>query len=505
MFGELALIYNQRRLATVICMSETEMCTMDSVRFNKILGVLQRQEDQKKNEFIEKEILKDKEFSSLAHVIGVNFVKRVMPKNKVIFRQGDLPEKVYLIYSGQVKLVKESEISREYDICAKKRSLPTVSSLERGKSVQLAEDQKPVRIEFALLGNGQMMGEEGLFSGDLRGYTAVIDSEAVLYEIDNERFLVVCKNNVTVQILMNRLIEKKLRNLDLLIMRALKVKTKALGSDWQSSPLKKSGTQEQPPEADPPHKSSRSANPPAKSGTRLATEEPPVNWGIKKMLTRTKLEIPRKSKIQEHFELVHASRTIHQRLRRSTEDTKEELKKTETDRGAPKKRTILTSKAALLEVLDKPSPGLAYLRSSRPSNDKKGYIFTTNPHTFRMELVRTMIRKKTEHTVCLRETSREFGDHTSNNLDLIKPSSHARSSSIGAAQPHKISAFSPYPDLSAPEHSKASRIMTEAHTRNNSSAGPDQLSAMSSFSIKQLRSPTIFQKNLQSSLTLLQK
>ena len=162
MFGELALIYHQRRLATVICMSETEMCTMDSVQFNKILGVLQRQEDQKKNEFIEKEILKDKEFSSLAHVIGVNFVKRVMPKNKVIFRQGDLPEKVYLIYSGQVKLVKETEIARDFDVCAKKKSVPSISALEISKPLQASDEQKPVRIEFALLGNGQMMGEEHL-------------------------------------------------------------------------------------------------------------------------------------------------------------------------------------------------------------------------------------------------------------------------------------------------------------------------------------------------------
>ncbi len=496
MFGELALIYHQRRLATVICMSETEMCTMDSVQFNKILGVLQRQEDQKKNEFIEKEILKDKEFSSLAHVIGVNFVKRVMPKNKIIFRQGDLPEKVYLIYSGQVKLVKETEVSRGFDVCAKKKSLQTITSLERSKPLQAPDELKKVRLEFALLGNGQMMGEEGLFSGDLRGYTAIIDSEAVLYEIDNERFLVVCKNNLTVQMLMNRLIEKKLRNLDLLISRALKVKTKALHCDWQLAPAKNAAPPEQP-EADSNRKSSRALFALA-SNAQWFAEDLQVDSGLKKMLSRTRLNIPSSSNLQEHFEQLQASRSTQQRLRRSTEDLKQLSKKPNGDRLASQKRSLLTSKAALLEVLDKPSPALAYLRSSHPSNDKKGYIFTTNPHTFRMELVRSFVKKKSDNTVKLRETSRQFGDRSSNKLSLIKSTFHSRSSSTGATHSQQISAFNPFPDHSAADLAKSSRIATDALSVRNPSSSPEPRSCLSSFSIKQLQLPA-FLRHQQSS------
>ena len=102
MFGELALIYNQPRLATIISLCDADMATMDRRNFQRILGALSRQEDQKKIEFIEKEILKEKDYSSLAHTIGINFVKRTVQKNKTLFTQGEVPEKVFLIYSGQI-------------------------------------------------------------------------------------------------------------------------------------------------------------------------------------------------------------------------------------------------------------------------------------------------------------------------------------------------------------------------------------------------------------------
>ena len=65
-----------------------------------------------------------------------------------------------------------------------------------------------------------MLGEEGLFSGERRQYTATVDVETVLYEIDNERFLVVCKNNIFVNKLMVKMSESKQKNIIFLEQRA---------------------------------------------------------------------------------------------------------------------------------------------------------------------------------------------------------------------------------------------------------------------------------------------
>lgn len=215
MFGELALIYNQPRLATVIALNSSEMCVLDKRNFKKILGTSQRLEDQKKNEFIEKEILKDKEYAPLAHVIGVNFVKRHAQRNKILFSEGDLPEKVYLVYSGQVRLWRQVE-ARE----GEKESSTQVRDQVKLNSLIRTRKTKPSKRELCLMTGGQMIGEEGLFSGHRRTYTAVIDDESILYEIDNERFLVVCKKNKPVQQMMEKLIQKKLSHLKLLEIRA---------------------------------------------------------------------------------------------------------------------------------------------------------------------------------------------------------------------------------------------------------------------------------------------
>jgi CRP-like cAMP-binding protein len=239
MFGELALIYNQPRLATIISLTPSEMCTMDKQNFEKILGVLQHQENQKKIEFIQNEILKGTELASLAHVIGVNFVKRHVNRHKLLFQQGDVPEKVFLIYSGQVRLWKTVVVQEEEDGPGETTGAAKVgfgigglrAAERRGRikeqqNLLLRVNRKPktIKKEFSLVGPGQMIGEEGLYSGNLRTYNATVDAETVLYEIDNERFLVACQNNIVVRTVMERIIQRKIKHLEVLELLADKLR-----------------------------------------------------------------------------------------------------------------------------------------------------------------------------------------------------------------------------------------------------------------------------------------
>ena len=215
-FGELALIYNQPRLATVVCLTRSEMCLMNQDSFRKTLGTIQRQEDRVKIEFIEKEVLISREYSMLAHTIGINFTKRIVKKGERLLNQGEIPEKVFIVRDGQVRIWK-------YDLAkiepTKEKKGENLQELKRSL-VRVPASHK--MKELAIVGRAQIIGEEGLFTGETRQYTATADTESTVYEINNERFLVVCDNNFMIKNMMEELIDKKRRILRILEARAIK-------------------------------------------------------------------------------------------------------------------------------------------------------------------------------------------------------------------------------------------------------------------------------------------
>lgn len=213
-FGELALIYNQPRLATVVSLTRSEMCLMNQDSFRKTLGTIQRQEDKVKIEFIEKEVLISKEYAILAHTIGINFTKRVLKKGENLLNQGEIPEKVFIIRDGQIRIWKMGENKPN-----KEKNCNTVNDLK--KSLIRVPFSQKIR-ELAIVGRAQMLGEEGLFTGEPRQYYATADTESTVYEINNERFLVVCENNFMIKNMMEGFIDKKRKILKILEARAIK-------------------------------------------------------------------------------------------------------------------------------------------------------------------------------------------------------------------------------------------------------------------------------------------
>lgn len=219
MFGELALIYNQPRLATVISLCDSSMCLLDQKSFKNTLGKIQRHRDQQKIEFIEKNVISghSKEYGSLAHTIGINFTRRLVKKGEKLFSQGELPEKVFIVLSGQIRLWEEQSKNEAVESKSKRSQNPFIDHplMMKGK-------EKGDVTELAIVGEGQMIGEESLFSGHYRQYNATADVETQVYEMNNERFLVVCENSPPVKQLMMQLAEKKASVVSILQTRAEK-------------------------------------------------------------------------------------------------------------------------------------------------------------------------------------------------------------------------------------------------------------------------------------------
>ncbi len=198
MFGEQALIFKKRRAAHCIVVSDKcDICVMNGKDFKRIFGPLQRREEEKKKHFFEKEIISDPDMRSLARLIGVNFTKRHYYKSKVLFNKGDRPDKLYLIFQGQI-LIWDDELEIGEKNNANKLILPTEGHRKDHKPLfktQATDAQKKKRFDLMLSGPGKMIGEEELFTGKRRRYHALVESESIIYEVEYERMLNVCNEN----------------------------------------------------------------------------------------------------------------------------------------------------------------------------------------------------------------------------------------------------------------------------------------------------------------------
>jgi CRP-like cAMP-binding protein len=203
----------------VISLCDSAMCLLDQKSFKNSLGKIQRKRDQQKIEFIEKNVISghSKEFGSLAHTIGINFNKRQIKKGEKLFSQGELPEKIFIVLSGQIRLWAD-QCTDEAAPLKKKKSTNTFDC----HPMMITHKDKRNITELAIVGVGELIGEESLFSGNLRRYNASADVETSVYEINNERFLVVCENNPPVKQLMMQLAEKKATVVNILESRAVK-------------------------------------------------------------------------------------------------------------------------------------------------------------------------------------------------------------------------------------------------------------------------------------------
>jgi CRP-like cAMP-binding protein len=156
-------------------------------------------------------------------------------------RQGEIPEKVYIIRDGQVRLWKYEDTGTEI-----KNEKTSFNIHDKKWQINRAAPAQKVR-ELAIVGRAQMIGEEGLFTGMKRQYTATTDTETTVYEINNERFLVICENNELIKHVMEGYIRKKIQILKILESRAIKATKKF--NDLATNLLTNNLTQQQVKEA----------------------------------------------------------------------------------------------------------------------------------------------------------------------------------------------------------------------------------------------------------------
>ena len=110
-FGELALLYNCRRSATIISNKQSILYSIDRDCFNNIVRDAVIRNKEKYEKFLSSveilSTLNSSEISKLCDCLEIE----VFEKDDLIIREGDIGDKFYIVVNGNAKAMKISEIS----------------------------------------------------------------------------------------------------------------------------------------------------------------------------------------------------------------------------------------------------------------------------------------------------------------------------------------------------------------------------------------------------------
>lgn len=111
--GELAMIYNAPRAATVVALTNGKVWSLHRATFRKVLMQYNQSESSQNIGFLKKVSLLNPLLKSELQLLGQAMETVNLKKGHVIFKQGDEGEKFYIIKTGGVTGVKESEGKKE--------------------------------------------------------------------------------------------------------------------------------------------------------------------------------------------------------------------------------------------------------------------------------------------------------------------------------------------------------------------------------------------------------
>lgn len=138
-FGELALLKNQPRAASIKCLTNCHFAVLSKVDYMKVIGKAEAKFLDKKIQFLQETPFFAKWSKKQLEKVSYYFAYKSYKRNQVVFTQGSPSLFVYLVRSGEFELNKP---------------LLTDSNKET-----------KYNIKVALLGKGEMIGEDEVISG----------------------------------------------------------------------------------------------------------------------------------------------------------------------------------------------------------------------------------------------------------------------------------------------------------------------------------------------------
>lgn len=105
-FGELALINNKPRMATVTCLDNCHFMVLTKEAYEYVNGKMERRMLNDKVDFLSKLPAFSLMTKSTLSKVTFQMTKQSVTKGNYLFREGDLAEHVYIIVNGEIEITK---------------------------------------------------------------------------------------------------------------------------------------------------------------------------------------------------------------------------------------------------------------------------------------------------------------------------------------------------------------------------------------------------------------
>lgn len=173
-FGELALLDNRPRAATIKCREDCEFAILDKQHFNEILKEKEQKKLYENVDFLfNMRVFHGLSFAALKSLFYHTNEMKIIRK-QIIYRKGDDANSIYIIREGEFLLSIDVEIPIE-EKCNEK--------------LRLRKDKIVKTLELSILSPGQIFGEEEIMEKTKRNTTiACVSHSAVIYALAKKEF-----------------------------------------------------------------------------------------------------------------------------------------------------------------------------------------------------------------------------------------------------------------------------------------------------------------------------
>ncbi|OMJ72560.1 hypothetical protein SteCoe_28977 [Stentor coeruleus] len=204
-FGEYSLLNNQPRIASIQCLTDTELAVLTKVHYLNILGKIENKRIDEQVKFLRRFTIFAKWSKHLIVKINYFLKEKTLPRKSIIFREGDEANEIIFIKSG------------ELEIC---KSVRTPS----GKKLSYLRSFPPQQTaDVAILGPGETVGEELMYSNKHLYTCKVYSYTATIMVMDKEDFFKRIRNEDSQNALISaNEVREKIRNLRVKSLMMLK-------------------------------------------------------------------------------------------------------------------------------------------------------------------------------------------------------------------------------------------------------------------------------------------
>ena len=197
-FGELSLISDKPRAATIICKEFCVFATLNKSDFTRILSKETEKSLEEKAGFLQKSPIFARMAKGYLIKLSYYFTEAIFRKNQYVYKVGDEADQVFFVKSGEFKIAKRKSFESRPIINQGPDAL-----LKFSKAKQIPQG---IDLHFSIKSSNEIFGQEEIFDSNAKRDFSVMCMSAVgeVYAIDKTEFKLRVSNPESRAYLRNR-------------------------------------------------------------------------------------------------------------------------------------------------------------------------------------------------------------------------------------------------------------------------------------------------------------